>query len=129
MTGMKNQRMNIPETPHRKSHCEGDPKYFFGDEVSNNEDTVGSYFASTLTNDNMENFKTQRHNEIEPKKEGCNGELSILQQDKKDGKVCRPFLSKLGLELKINSLQRIWNVNVKSCRLKKERRKPITHGA
>ena len=35
----------------------------------------------------------------------------------------------LGLELKINCLQRIWNVNVKSCRLKKERQKPIRHGA
>jgi hypothetical protein len=48
--------------PHWKSHCDGDPKYFFGDEVSNKEDTVQSYFAGTLTNDDMGNFKTQWHN-------------------------------------------------------------------
>jgi hypothetical protein len=55
--------------PHWKSHCDGDPKCFFGDEVSNNKDTVRSCFAGTLTNDNMENFKTQWHHEAEPEKE------------------------------------------------------------
>ncbi len=69
--------------PHWKSHCDGDPKYFLGDEVSNKEDTVQSYVAGTLTNGGMENFKTQRHNEAEPEKEGSNSELPIPQLDPK----------------------------------------------
>jgi hypothetical protein len=69
--------------PHWKSHCDGDPKYFFSDEVSNKEDTVQSYFAGTLTNDDMENFKTQWQNKAEPEKEGSNRELPILQLDPK----------------------------------------------
>jgi hypothetical protein len=73
----------ITWNPHWKSHCDGDPKYFFGDEVSNKEDTVQSYFAGTLTNNNMENFKTQRHYEAEPEKGGSHRELPILQLDPK----------------------------------------------
>jgi hypothetical protein len=69
--------------PHWKSHCDGDPKFFFGDEEDNNEDTVQSYFAGTLTNDDMENFKTQWNNEAEPEKEGSNRELPIPQLDPK----------------------------------------------
>jgi len=67
--------------PHWKSHCDGDPKCFFGDEVSNNKDTVRSCFAGTLTNDNMENFKTQWHHEAEPEKEGSKRESPIPQLD------------------------------------------------
>jgi hypothetical protein len=64
--------------PHWESHCDGDPKFFFGDEVSNKEDTA---FAGTLTNDDMKNFKAQRHNEAEPEKEGSNREFPIPQLD------------------------------------------------
>ena len=69
--------------PHWKSHCDGDPKYFFGDEEENKEDTVQSYFAGTLTNDNMEKFKTLRHNEEETEQEGRSKEFPIPQQDPK----------------------------------------------
>jgi hypothetical protein len=69
--------------PHWKSHCDGDPKFFFGDEEENKEDTVQSYFAGTLTNDDMENFKTQWYNEAEPEKEGSNRKLPIPQLDPK----------------------------------------------
>jgi hypothetical protein len=69
--------------PHWKSYCERDPKFFFGDEEENKEDTVQSYFAGTLMNDDMENFKTQRHNEAEAEKEGSNRELPIPQLDPK----------------------------------------------
>ncbi len=51
--------------------------------------------ADTLTNDDMENFKTQWHNEAEPKKEGRKQQriANSATRPKKDGKVCRPFQS------------------------------------
>jgi hypothetical protein len=69
--------------PHWKSHCDGDPKFFFGDKEENKEDTVQSCFAGTLTNDDMENFKAQWYNEAEPEKEGSIRELPIPQLDPK----------------------------------------------
>jgi hypothetical protein len=69
--------------PHWKSHCDKDPKFFFSDEEETKEDTVQSYFAGTMTNDDMEKFKTQWHNEAEPEKEGSNKELPIPQLDPK----------------------------------------------
>jgi hypothetical protein len=127
MTGMEKTKDGNTWNPHWKSHCDGDPKYFFSDEVSNNEDTVQSYFAGTLTNDSVENFKTIWHNEEETDKEQSNRELPIPQLDPKKMEKFVDHFFKIGVGAQTSSLQRIWNVNVKSCRLKKERQKPITH--
>ena len=69
--------------PHWKSRCDGDPKYFFGDEVSNNQDAVPSYFAGTLTNDSVENFETQWYNEEDTKNEEGNKDVPIPELDPK----------------------------------------------
>ncbi len=80
--------------PHWKSHC---------DEEEKKEDTVQSYFAGTLTNDDMKNFKAQWYNEAEPEMEGSNRELPIPQLDPKKMKKLSTVLLEIGVGAQTNS--------------------------
>jgi hypothetical protein len=115
--------------PHWKNHCDGDPKYFFGDKVSNSQDAVNSYFAGTLTNDSVENFETQWYNNEDIENDEGNKDVPIPELDPKKMEKLLIILFEIGVGAQTNSLQRIWNFSIKSCRLKKERQKPITHKA
>ena len=69
--------------PHWKNLCDGDPKFFFGDEENNTEDGVPTYFAGTLTNDSIENFTARWYNKSDTRNEENKTDWPIPQLDPK----------------------------------------------
>jgi hypothetical protein len=83
--------------PHWKCHCHGDPKFFFGYEEENKEDTVQSCFAGTLTKHNGTMKQSQRRKEAT---ENC----QFRNETQKGWKSLSNILFEIGVGAQTNSL-------------------------